>query len=127
MRKQHSHLRLADRSDYEAKGLPPRWFCSRHEREFRANASHLSRPGAVGCPDCLEERKRQQRKQRRADPDPVLHLALIREYLSEDFARIWRSYCEGATWDEICIECGIGVAVLQGRLRRIKAVLLKLR
>jgi hypothetical protein len=83
------------RSGYEGKGLPATWRCALHRRDFRANASALIRPRSIGCPDCIEERAHQKRKQKRADPDLEQHLSLIREHCSEGFVRTYRLHCEG--------------------------------
>jgi hypothetical protein len=116
------HLRLYHAS-YQAKGLPASWRCTLHNRTFRANASTLIRPRSIGCPDCIEERAHRKRKQKRADPDLEQHLSLIREHCSEGFVRTYRLHCEGVKWEQIGAEFGISLHGVQGRLRRIAAVL----
>jgi len=123
VRVQHPHLRLADRSGYEGKGLSATWRCTLHDREFRANASHLVRPVAVGCPDCMEETKRRKRRKLRYAPNLEQHLVLIRRHLNEDYARTYRMHCEGVKWEKIGGEFGISNQGVQGRLRRIASVL----
>jgi len=92
-------------------------------RDFRAKAAALVRPTSAGCPDCLEERARRKRGEKRADPDLEQHLALIREHCRKDFARTYQLHCDGVKWEDIGAEFGISIQGVQGRLRRIAKVL----
>lgn len=112
------HYRL-DHASYEKKGLPATWHCALHDRDFRANASTLLRPGAIGCPECVEERALQKRKRMRADPNLERNLSLIAEHLSEEYARIYRLRCEGVKLKDIGAEFGINEQAVYQRLARV--------
>jgi hypothetical protein len=119
------HVRLADDAQFESKGYPALWFCTRHAREFRASGSSLVREKAVGCPDCLEERASERRKMALADPNLDQNLATIRAQLDDAHAEIYRLRCAGKKLAEIGGMLGGEEDRAAQALKRIRAALAK--
>jgi hypothetical protein len=117
------HLRLANRAKFAGKDLPATWLCTLHDRLFRAKASSLGRPGAVGCPDCLEAKAFEKRRRRLADPDMHRHLALITKKLGKTHTEVYRLRCSGKKLKEIGIEFGVDAQRIANWLFRIRSVL----
>lgn len=123
VQKRLPHLSLVDHDRYEAKDLPARWLCSLHEREFQTSASSLVSAGGVGCPDCVEARRKEKRKARYADPDLERHLEIIRQERDETWAKIYRLRCAGMKARDIGAEVGIKEHSVINRLVRIAVIL----
>jgi hypothetical protein len=123
VRRSLPHLRLADPARFESKGLPAPWLCALHDREFRAAASTLLRPGSIGCPDCVEARAFGKRRQRLADADLDQHLRIIEDELDATHVEIYRLRCLGHKLADIATAVGYDEQRVSKRLQRIRAIL----
>jgi hypothetical protein len=99
------------------------WHCARHGVEFRTSGSALLVPGSVGCPACREERRRERRRKRCADPDLERHLAALAAMGDERNVAVYRLRAAGFMVVEIAAELGISEGTVGKRLARIRRVL----
>jgi len=120
--RRHPHYVLL-RETFEAKCRLATWRCIRHDVEFRSPASALASPGNLGCPACKEDRAREKRRERYADPKLDQHLAVIQDRLGVAAARIWALRSQGLAMTEISAEVGVSANSVGTRLWRMRRLL----